>query len=435
MYLRRNVLSGSEINRLLKLDAAQARYHKDGYWYDQLHSFPGILIDRDGYLRFETREEYEQSPDLRHPDGNRIDGRPGTLSVPRKISSLAGYVRDSRISSLHEALPQSAAAALNPNKTYIANLGLKNIHWPICRSESVLTLETSRTLYDFWLQRDRRGWIDWASKNERMINGQLAIAPVASRWFNLITIFHDTLNDVWLHRAGDYLYWALSEPGAISVEALQDPRGRDREFILLKRQTFKWADRARDGRRLLWKSIHHKAHDFLRTEATYQEVQNDRGYRDYALALLEGPPLEEFHTRPDWRARQGIRSSGRTLSSLEKTIINAMLNIKGTVARADGRLIETVAKIKKIVGNEEDFKRFLEHLYRQQEGLCALTGLKMLLLDDEGEDDFRLSVDRVDSAGDYTTSNVQLVCRFANFWKSASDNARFKQLIQVIRES
>lgn len=81
------MLTGSEINEVLNLGAAQARYHKDGYWYDQLHNFPGILIDRNGYIRFETKESYEQCPELRHPETMRTDGRPGTLSVPNKISA------------------------------------------------------------------------------------------------------------------------------------------------------------------------------------------------------------------------------------------------------------------------------------------------------------------------------------------------------------
>lgn len=76
-------------------------------------------------------------------------------------------------------------------KVYIANLGEGNAYWPVCRTENVLTLETSARLLDFWKRNDRSGWLSWATQNERMINGQKAIPAVASRWFNLITIFHE----------------------------------------------------------------------------------------------------------------------------------------------------------------------------------------------------------------------------------------------------
>src|SRR6266403_2680350 len=71
---------------------------------------------------------------------------------------------------------------------YVANLGEQNAHWPVCRSETVLTLETGVRLLDYWKKKDRDGWISWATENERMVNGQIATAAVASRWFNLITI-------------------------------------------------------------------------------------------------------------------------------------------------------------------------------------------------------------------------------------------------------
>jgi hypothetical protein len=102
---------------------------------------------------------------------------------------------------------------------YVANLGEENAHWPVCRSENVLTLETSARLLDYWKDNDREGWIGWATKNERMVNGQIATAAVASRWFNLITIFHDTLGDIWVHRDGDYLFWTTSTLEALLLRA------------------------------------------------------------------------------------------------------------------------------------------------------------------------------------------------------------------------
>ena len=44
----------AQINKLLNLDAAHAFYFKTGNWYHVLKRFPGMLIDSDGYVRFET---------------------------------------------------------------------------------------------------------------------------------------------------------------------------------------------------------------------------------------------------------------------------------------------------------------------------------------------------------------------------------------------
>src|ERR1700681_579004 len=107
-------------------------------------------------------------------------------------------------------------------KVYIATLGEGNAYWPTCRTESVLTLETSARLLEFWKANDRAGWLAWATQNERMINGQKAIPAVASRWFNLITIFHDTLEDIWIHRDGNFLFWTKSASGSISEVQIKD---------------------------------------------------------------------------------------------------------------------------------------------------------------------------------------------------------------------
>jgi len=43
------------------------------------------------------------------------------------------------------------------------------------------------------------------------------------------------------------------------------------------------------------------------------------------------------------------------------------------------------------------------------------------------------SLDRIDSQGHYERGNLQLVCRFINFWKQASNDGDFRRLINVVR--
>lgn len=45
------------------------------------------------------------------------------------------------------------------------------------------------------------------------------------------------------------------------------------------------------------------------------------------------------------------------------------------------------------------------------------------------------SLDRIDSSRHYAPGNLQVVCRFANFWKGASDNEEFRRLIRLLKSN
>ena len=79
------------LNRELGVGAVQAYYLYKGTWFEPLTKFPGALFDLNGYVRFDTREEYERCPSLRHLQ---------TLNVRGGISSITGYVRDERIKEI-----------------------------------------------------------------------------------------------------------------------------------------------------------------------------------------------------------------------------------------------------------------------------------------------------------------------------------------------
>lgn len=57
----------------------------------------------------------------------------------------------------------------------------------------------------------------------------------------------------------------------------------------------------------------------------------------------------------------------------------------------------------------------LTNLYESQEGLCAITGLPM---EHKWSSLYSISIDRIDSDGDYILGNVQLVCKGVNYLKN-----------------
>ena len=80
-----------------------------------------------------------------------------------------------------------------------------------------------------------------------------------------------------------------------------------------------------------------------------------------------------------------------------------------------------------------DLEKYIDEVLANQEGLCALTGLTMLFDGDDGYPELRCSLDRIDSNGQYEKGNLQIVCKFANRWKGASDNGSFLGLIEMVR--
>jgi hypothetical protein len=77
-------LSGRDLNRLWGVGAQHALYHQDGKWYENLERFPGALFDPNGYVVFNTENDYRTSPYL------HIGVK---TNVPLGIASIPGYVR------------------------------------------------------------------------------------------------------------------------------------------------------------------------------------------------------------------------------------------------------------------------------------------------------------------------------------------------------
>lgn len=62
---------------------------------------------------------------------------------------------------------------------------------------------------------------------------------------------------------------------------------------------------------------------------------------------------------------------------------------------------------------------FIEDLYNQQKGLCALSGKSLTYIVGKKKVHTNISIDRINSAKGYTKDNVQLVCYMANSMKNS----------------
>lgn len=71
------------ISQALNLGAQHSLFRSTGDFYQLLTDFPGILIDLQGYIEFESQEEYEANPNVQRTE---------RLHIPNGISRLANYI-------------------------------------------------------------------------------------------------------------------------------------------------------------------------------------------------------------------------------------------------------------------------------------------------------------------------------------------------------
>lgn len=72
-----------KINTAFNLNANHIFYFHEGTWYHNLKRFPGILVDRNGYIRFETESDYLNNVFLQH--GSRLHIKYGICNIPGYI--------------------------------------------------------------------------------------------------------------------------------------------------------------------------------------------------------------------------------------------------------------------------------------------------------------------------------------------------------------
>ncbi|WP_202883645.1 hypothetical protein [Pseudomonas sp. SWRI92] len=156
------------------------------------------------------------------------------------------------------------------------------------------------------------------------------------------------------------------------------------------------------------------------------------------MALVHGNDLNPWHERREWREKTAVRKAGlvTSFSNLKVAAYRMARTAWGTTQHSNGQEELRWSKNKDFsFPNEEELQLYIEELYHMQEGLCALTGIPMQLDRAQDDDEQLCSLDRIDSDGHYAPGNLLIVCRFANRWKSHSNNANFMRLINLIKSN
>ncbi|MCT4373589.1 hypothetical protein CLG85_026150 [Yangia mangrovi] len=130
---------------------------------------------------------------------------------------------------------------------------------------------------------------------------------------------------------------------------------------------------------------------------------------------------------------KGAKSNETFLGAREKSIAEIKYSVGKTAVNSNGQVIETKVKNKELRMTDTELDQLLRELLKVQQDRCAISGLPLQFRGAHTDMNMLPSLDRIDSNGHYERGNLQIVCRFINFWKQASQDGEFRHLLNVVR--
>jgi hypothetical protein len=111
------------------------------------------------------------------------------------------------------------------------------------------------------------------------------------------------------------------------------------------------------------------------------------------------------------------------------------MQVEQTTKSANGQTVERIAKNKDFGFKDRlELERYLHDLLEAQGNRCAITGLPLQFSGSHDDKQMLSSLDRIDSSGHYERDNLQIVCRFVNFWKSDMADVEFRRLLAIVKQ-
>lgn len=264
-------------------------------------------------------------------------------------------------------------------RVFIANFGRENYAWPDCLARGTIATMNDEAVHPFWVAGDRVGYINYSLANTKTAAGITPTKPVASRWFNLMTVIAESSGDIWFHREKDQLWWTESKSAPPTIALEPDPFARkaDGQVYVCHKPCEPWSNTSRRGNRLQWQALHKRAREFLFTEGTLQQLQPDNAA--YALALIAGDDLSSWHDRPDWKRKEAdaARGAATIFNARQKSIAIMAMTARDTCDGANGQEVTRTMKNKELRFSAIELEAYLDALLTSQEGLCALTDLPL----------------------------------------------------------
>jgi hypothetical protein len=158
-------------------------------------------------------------------------------------------------------------------------------------------------------------------------------------------------------------------------------------------------------------------------------------YGEPGVDTLELPRALDFieqvlYCLPEYRVAED--------ADARKTSIWMMANQAEQTARnSNGQTVVRTVTVRdrEVRMTRQEHEEYVNQLLIKQENKCALTGISLQFYGAHIDNNLLPSLDRIDSEGHYEKGNEQVVCRFINFWKSATPNDEFKRLLRLVRDA
>jgi hypothetical protein len=325
-----------------------------------------------------------------------------------------------------------------PGEIYFIKTGADNYFWKRCLEANTAALMFDQDYYEAWAANDKEAHLEVTRKHADKGASESDLKRESTTWFTHGQRLANSLGDIFICRDGNNLYWATSTEAPwypIPHEHMGQP------VVAVCKPVDGWTRfTAKGDKALKWETTHNRAKDFLQPYPALFRIDNEE-MRDYLDAMLHGDDLTPWHSQSAWKIKQGEhrgKSLANSLAAVEFAVEQLMTSITQTVSQSNGQVVMAVKtmKNKELVGSKEVMRAHLKQLYEDQEGRCKLSGIQMHVpgAQDGVNPDLMISPDRIDSNGHYEAGNIQLVCRFVNYWKCATDNSKFTELLDLVIE-
>jgi hypothetical protein len=304
-------------------------------------------------------------------------------------------------------------------------------NWDRSVAEQAVVITHDAPFFDAWSSGDYDTYLSLERKVAKPGATEKGIRVNATTWFNLSNELARSEGDIWVSRREGYVWWGETTSALVKYTPHQHP-ARKVPVVAISKPVFQWSNKKKNGKPLIWKNIHPKGQQMLFARRTITPIKNDRAA--FIKALINGEDLSSWYAQKEWKAKLGNRTLLNDIDPDEEALLRMMESIQNTVANSNGQIVQKTIKDKLLKNcTPEEMRVHLRQLMKAQNGICKITGIKMHQYGQKDQDDDLLpSPDRIDSSGHYEIGNMQIVCRFINFWKLAQDNGRFQELLEHV---
>lgn len=317
---------------------------------------------------------------------------------------------------------------------FCANFGARNFLWADCLRNSTLAVVRSPRFIEPFARRDLAAY-QAAGVGAKNHLGRKVAPGIVTRWYHLTEHFMDSVGDYWIHADGKYLWWTKSLPGDPIERQIPNPTplNDDPYTTLSERACEPWRNTDLRGNLLAEANIHPMIFRVIYVNGTMIQPKEDNAA--YLRRLILGEDTSNWTERPAWKqALLARKHANVTFADASRRTAARMAMAAIEAHERSGRSHASFFKTKDCdFADLFELENFILDLMDEQEGLCALSRLKLLLDSDPGDPSHRYSLDRIDSSRGYMKDNIQLVCGFINSWKGTMRQEKFQKLLADVR--